>query len=423
MQPPTNTNQTLSRRAEAARLLTFLERDAGLAILTVLGGVLFIAPNLVSYFQSHTLRIAGAVEWAGHDFFTYWTAARLYLTGQIADLYDTAAFTAHQLSIVNPEGDFYFPWPYPPHALMIFIPLGMLAYAVAYPVWMGASFLIYGWLGRAGQGRPVDYLLLLASPAAAITLVSGQNGFLTAGLFMGGLLLVDRRPIMAGILFGLLTIKPQLGLLIPVALIAAGLWRPFIAAAATGIALAAMAAWVLGPERWLEYLAFIPSFQTQLLDRPDYLIALAPTVFNSAKIAGMSVPAAYGLQILCTLAVVAVVFWMYRRGPNRPMQAAATAVGAILATPYAYHYDMTVVVLAVITVAREGMKTGFLAGERILLIIGWFLPVALIGLNILRFPVTPVLLLILFGMMARRALGAAARPEPAEPAAGLKTAA
>lgn len=400
-----------------------LKRDDTLAWLIVVISGLGVMPGLWGYFQSHSFNIAGAAEWVGHDFFVYWAGAKLYLAGAVADLYDTAAFTAHQLRFVDPTGDFYFPWPYPPHTLLMFIPLGMLAYAWAYPLWMGGSFLLYGWLGRAGRARPVDYVILLASPATAVNLTSGQNGFLTAGLFMGGLLLVDRRPVIAGILFGLLTIKPQLGLLIPVALIAAGLWRPFVTAAATAVSLAAAATALLGAGRWLDYLAFIPSFQDRLLNHPDYLIRLAPTVFNSAKIAGLGVPFAYGLQIACTVGIAAAVFWIYRHGTDRRMQAAATAVGAIMATPYAYHYDMTVVALAVIMAAREGIRKGFFPGEKMLLIIGWFLPLGLIQLNTLRLPVTPIFLIMLFLVLAARALGYAPRSAPDRESPEVKAAA
>ena len=52
----------------------------------------------------------------------------------------------------------------------------------------------------------------------------------------GGLLLLDRRPVLAGILFGALCYKPHFGMLIPVALAASGRWRAFGAAAASAAA-------------------------------------------------------------------------------------------------------------------------------------------------------------------------------------------
>ena len=59
---------------------------------------------------------------------------------------------------------------------------------------------------------------LLAFPAVFWTLGLGQNAFLTAALFGGFTLMVDRRPVGAGILLGALCYKPHFGLLVPGAL-------------------------------------------------------------------------------------------------------------------------------------------------------------------------------------------------------------
>ncbi len=42
---------------------------------------------------------------------------------------------------------------------------------------------------------------------------------------IGACRLLGRRPVLAGVLFGLAAVKPQLGLLVPVALISARQWR------------------------------------------------------------------------------------------------------------------------------------------------------------------------------------------------------
>ena len=75
-------------------------------------------------------------------------------------------------------------------------------------------------------------LLALAFPAVFVNIGHGHNGFLTAALIGAGLLMLDRRPILAGILFGLMAYKPQFGVLIPLVLAATGRWRAFLAARA-----------------------------------------------------------------------------------------------------------------------------------------------------------------------------------------------
>ena len=81
----------------------------------------------------------------------------------------------------------------------------------------------------------------LASPALIGT---------AAGLLLGELM---HRGARRGIAFGLLTVKPQLGLLVPVLLIAQGNWRTFFAAAATALVLAALSVLVYGAEAWQAY--------------------------------------------------------------------------------------------------------------------------------------------------------------------------
>ena len=39
----------------------------------------------------------------------------------------------------------------------------------------------------------------------------GHNGFLTAALIGSALVVLDRRPVLAGVLFGLIAYKPQFG--------------------------------------------------------------------------------------------------------------------------------------------------------------------------------------------------------------------
>src|SRR5438105_147271 len=76
----------------------------------------------------------------------------------------------------------------------------------------------------------------------------GQNGFLTATLLGGGLIFLERRPILAGVLLGLLAYKPQFGLLIPLVLLATGRWTAIAAATVTVLSACSATLIVFGPE-------------------------------------------------------------------------------------------------------------------------------------------------------------------------------
>ena len=88
-----------------------------------------------------------------------------------------------------------------------------------------------------------------------INLGHGHNGFLTAALIGAALVSLDRRPLLAGVLIGLIAYKPQLGILFPLVLAATGRWRSFAAAAATIAALALITTLAFGVSVWDAFLA------------------------------------------------------------------------------------------------------------------------------------------------------------------------
>lgn len=387
------------------RIAALLKRDETLIAVFVVSLTAITLYYLGIHFTTQSLSAEGSTDWVGADFFVYWSAAKYVMAGHVDRLYDIASFRDFQLGIIGPVPDLFYPWPYPVHGLFYVLPFGLLPYTAAYLLWAGVTFIPYVLAGLQGRFSGIGLTVLLVAPATIINFVAGQNGFLTAGLLAGGLLLLDRRPVLAGILFGLLTVKPQLGLLVPVALIAAGLWRPFIAAAVSGLSLMALSAAIFGIEPWLAYLDFLPRFRT-IMDQSFVDISQAqPTVFTAARILGASDPMAYSAQGIMGISAAALVFHVYRRGRDRAIQAATLIFATFLATPYAFTYDMPMMALAIMFVVRHGLKTGFLTGERILLILGWILPISTVLANPAGIPLAPVVLAGLFLMAAARALG------------------
>src|SRR4029079_4113072 len=175
---------------------------------------------------------AGAARPLGDDFVNYWSAAFLAWHGRAIEIYNAPAFHAFQQSIVGPHvGGFHYS--YPPTALLLTAPLGFMPYAVCLAFWLIAGWLVFYAALRAAMPQGRALLFALATPAVFVNTVNGQNGTWTAALFGGGLMLLERWPVLAGVLFGLLIYKPHLGLRIPVALLAGRQWRATAAAAAT----------------------------------------------------------------------------------------------------------------------------------------------------------------------------------------------
>jgi hypothetical protein len=194
---------------------------------------------------------------------------------------------------------------------------------------------------RDGERR-ADHLVLLAlAPAAMLNIWTGQNGFVTAALLVGGLLQLDRRPIFSGVLFGLLSIKPQLGVLLPLMLALTGRWRAIAAAAATIVILFGMTSLVFGVKTWPAYwYDAMPTQSKVVFGVFQHYMVHMPTAFMNAKVAGLSTPVALGLQGVLSVMTVAAVIWTYwrRRDPILSQALLLTAIFAV--TPYAFNYDM-----------------------------------------------------------------------------------
>lgn len=179
------------------------------------------------------------------------------------------------------------PFPYPPHFLLIIWPFGFLPFYAAYAVWMGTTLLLYllaTCTGAGGEAAMVFTALL--APATTACLIGGQSGFFVAALLVGGLRLIPRRPILGGILFGLLTYKPQFGVLIPVALIAAGQWRCIAAACATTAALAIVTAGAFGVSIWETWWQALAEYAAWF-DRETVANQFMPTVLTNLQMLGL----------------------------------------------------------------------------------------------------------------------------------------
>jgi Glycosyltransferase family 87 len=85
------------------------------------------------------------------------------------------------------------------------------------------------------------------------------------GLIGGTLYLIPIRPVLAGICLGLLSYKPQYGLLFPLVLIAASQWRVFFSAGATAILLAFVSWLAFGTESWQAFFHWLPMFSQAYL--------------------------------------------------------------------------------------------------------------------------------------------------------------
>ncbi len=217
----------------------------------------------------------------------------------------------------------------------------------------------------------------MASPAALESLLAGQNGALCAALALPGLVLLDRRPWVAGALLGGLIVKPQLVTLLPLCLLATRNWRAAAGAALSASLLAGMSALAFGWESWADFLLKVaPFMRRDILEAPWFSGAYQPmiaTPFIAARWAGVSLHAAYLVQSFAALGAAALCWRAWRDpGADRLGRAAFTLALTFLVTPYGYSYDMPALAAALIGLAaRDGPWRG---EARLLFAIAWIWP-------------------------------------------------
>jgi hypothetical protein len=305
----------------------------------------------------------------GGDYSYYWAASSLALRGEAAAVYDFPRLQAVELAVFGKEAS--VPFPYPPTFLLLLLPLGVLP---SLAVWLMATGGGYLGIIRRIAPHPRIIWLTLAFPGAFQNLGFGQNGWLSAILLGGGLLLLDRLPLAAGVLFGLLTYKPHLAVLIPVALVAGRRWLALVAMGLTAAGWALASVLILGPETWSGFLKNLPA-AVKLLETGNFaLIHKMPTVFAAAILAGAGLTAARILQGATMLLTAAIVAWIWRRGAAPALRNAVLVLGALLFIPHSFIYDLAILALPLAWLGWEGYQRGWLPGEKTILLLGFVTP-------------------------------------------------
>ena len=297
------------------------------------------------------------------DFINVWAAGRLVLDGVPAHAYDWDI--QKQVEVAKLGQDFvgYYAWHYPPPFLFVASLLAMLPYSVAYIGWVYVSMLPYLAVMRAIIGRNFGFVIALAVPMVLVNSFVGQNGFLTAALIGGTIYLIPVRPVLAGICLGLLTYKPQYGLLFPIVLIAAGHWRVFISAGVTAIVLASASLFAFGLESWLAFFHWMPKFSQAFLTEGKATWWKLQSIFSMVRYFGGTEPLAWAFQWVLTASVAVVLALLWRSRVQYTLKGAALAAGTLLTTQYLFMYDMMVLAIPVAFLMRIGLNSGFRSYE------------------------------------------------------------
>lgn len=290
----------------------------------------------------------------GHDFHGFYTGAKMAWTDP-ASVFSIPKFQAMREEVFGRPVSGLIPWSYPPVFLVMVMPLAILPYKVAFVAWMSATLYGYWRIIRRIAPLPAARWLFLAYPGVIFNIAYGQNAFLSGILLGGGVLLIEQHPWAGGVCLGLLCYKPQLALLVPIALVAGRHWRTLTAAGLTALGAVLFSILVLGLEPWVAFwknINYARGFLYNLELRPKM-----PTIFTAVQGIGASPGTAVALQMLGSLTAAALVAWAWLRRAPLPLRGSLLVVAIFLATPYAFESDLALLALPMAWLGWEAYRT------------------------------------------------------------------
>jgi len=341
----------------------------------------------------------------GTDFSNVWTAGKMTLDGSAAKVWSWPDHFAVQRAVHHKADVDLFGWHYPPPFLLVAALLATMPYVWALVAWQVATLAPFTWMMTRLVPRSETMLLTLAAPVTLICLTHGHNGFLTALLLGGGLMLLDRRPFAAGLLFGCLIYKPQFALILPVLLLAGRHWRAIGGAMLSAALLVSLTLAIWGWPVWQAFLASLPLTRHVVIEQGSTGFYKIMSPFAAVRLWDGSIGLAYSVQLAVTAAAMAAVAWFAWSKERPELRNALVCAAVVLSTPYVLDYDLVVLLPALGWLWLDGKARGFLRWDASLMALAWLTP--LIGRGVAQWTLVPlglISVLALASIALRRAL-------------------
>jgi len=272
------------------------------------------------------------------DFIAFWSGGRAALEGHVADVHTRALIEGYHQQAA-PGVAYIAPWNSPPTFLLIASALAFLPYPAAALTFIAISGALYLYAARKLLPDARAMIFALTLPAALYHLGSVQTGLLVAGVSGLALAWLDRRPLTAGALVGLLAVKPHLAIFWPIMLVLSGRWRALAAASASTLAFVALAGAVFGFESYVRFFDNLGATQNLVTSQ---LIATPAYASLYANLLQLGAPQSVAIWLHAASAVIAIgmalrVFLT----KDRVASGAALSAVTLIALPYSFFYDFT----------------------------------------------------------------------------------
>jgi Glycosyltransferase family 87 len=350
------------------------------------------------------------------DFITFYTAGSLARDGRAGDVYNPQAMDMAATVAAGEPVD-GLRWLYPPGMLLVTWPFALLAPLPAYLLWLGLGVIAVAFVAWRIAPHPATPLVVLFCPAVTYCAITGQISLFAAALAGAGFLSLQRRPLIAGVLFGVLTLKIQLALLVPFCLLAGRHYRTLGNMAATAILLQLLGFVLAGPTSALAFLGGSPKILGVVVTRPE-LLARLPTVYSLLIGAGAKPASAMVFQGAASIAAIGIVWFIWRHTEDLAARSLGWAAGVMLATPFVYDYDLAIFVTPLAAIAWNGWhhRVGWIDAAVMTLL--WLAPFAMrYATGMAGFQVGPPLAVLLLAYAVWYGKQGASSVEPAQPGA------
>ncbi|MGF6415170.1 hypothetical protein OKW37_006905 [Paraburkholderia sp. MM5482-R2] len=342
----------------------------------------------------------------GYDFGIFWAAARVELAHGAAAVYSPRWM--QPLEAVVRSSSQYYPCPYPPTFLLAIRPLGYLSYPCALFLFLALGTGIYCTIalriGRRLEQTQRQSILIAALAGMPLAIYAGQNTLFTAAAAAAALVLMEPAPIYAGACLAVLLVKPQLGVLFPIALVCGRRWKMLLATIVFCSAFILSSIAILGIEAWSSFFSYLPVFrQAALLDGRDHWFGM-PTLFATARLAGAPVAVAYAVQAVAAIPAGLTVAYLWLANARYELRAAALLVASLLVQPYLMTYDLAWLGFPAALLIRDAVAGELTRLDRLALAAVWSMPVyELIGATFhLPFHLAPFAMTLMLTAIVRR---------------------
>lgn len=346
----------------------------------------------------------------GIDFPVFWSATQVTIEHGVAAIFSPQWMFPMEAALRH-EASYYSPWPYPPTFLLAVFPLGLLSFGYALIVYSGLGALVYGVM-LAHLARKLDRLwwpVLAAFPGVSVAIGLGQNSLFTVAAAGVALALLESGSGLAGVCIALLAIKPQFGVLFPLALICGRHWKVLGVSASCTLVFLGITTVVFGREAWDAFAAALPEFRRVVVEDGGQLMWIGmPTVFSAARALGLSIGAAYTVHVIVALPGVLIMAFLWVKRARFELCAVSLVAATLLIQPYVMFYDLVWMILPIVFVMRDAEVRPLSRMEWVVLVAAWVAPAqgilaAYLAAHFgLYLQIVPVLLLALLAIVLQR---------------------